>query len=77
MRRITFLLASAALAVGGFASTATADDTTVCVGRTCVCVYGPGVICYQPPVGTPGTCVAVDLDSDGDAEQICLKNVAS
>ncbi|HVF05441.1 MAG TPA: hypothetical protein VNA20_11435 [Frankiaceae bacterium] len=67
MRRLSLLFA-AALSVSGFASSAGADDYTVCYGQICVCVYEPGVVCYTPPQGD--RCVAVDLDRDGDAERI-------
>ncbi|HVF05440.1 MAG TPA: hypothetical protein VNA20_11430 [Frankiaceae bacterium] len=70
MRRISLLVAAAAIGVSGLASAASADDTTVCVGQRCVCLYGSGSACYKPPAGDG--CIAVDLDSDGDAERICL-----
>lgn len=70
MRRLTLLLAAAAVAATGVSGTAQAQ-TGICVGRICVCVQ----VGACTPVEPDGRCVRVDLDNDGDYEQVCTGRI--
>jgi hypothetical protein len=71
LRRITLLLASAAIAATGtLSASAVPPDSQVCTRNICVCVTTTQCVAVPKPSSTK--CLNADIDDNGTYETICL-----